>query len=188
MAFKFASAANLSDSVAAQGYRANFDYAPANQPPTVVACDGATSDVYFSGHLLSQTFQNYTLLVTNGTGLYCASAQEDSAMLEALLRGDISGRLDFSRIIVMRTASDFDEPPPNFSAYQHLFWEHQGGFDISIENLYRAGIKIIQGIVDGWDSTFEAGIQPTNYIGDVWGSRGAGLPEFGSVSLFRLRG
>ena len=171
----------MTDSAEAQGYRANYDYGPANQPPTVVACDGATSDVYFSGRMLSQAFQNYTLLVTNGTGLYCASAQEDSAMLEALLRGDIGGHVDFSRIIVMRTASDFDEPPPNLTAYQHLFWEKQGGVSIACDNLYQAGIKIIQGIVDGWDETFEAGVRPTNYIGDVWGSRGFGLPDFGSV-------
>lgn len=35
-----------------------------------------------SGTLLSQAFGNYTTLVTNGTGVYATTAQEDNATLE----------------------------------------------------------------------------------------------------------
>ena len=95
-------------------YRANYAstsaYRAGSQAPSVVGCDGATSDVYFSGTLLSEAFENTTSLFTNGSGVYCTTAQEDSATLEALLRGAIANLTDFSRIIIMRTASDFDRP------------------------------------------------------------------------------
>lgn len=95
-------------------YRAHYAstsaYEVGSQGPSVVGCDGATSDVYFSGTLLGETFENTTKLFTNGSGVYCTTAQEDTATLEALLRGAIANLTDFSRIIIMRTASDFDRP------------------------------------------------------------------------------
>lgn len=70
----FASTAVLNDSTTAQAYRANYAsasiYAAGAAPPSVVKCDVATSDVYYSGALLSEAFTNFTLLMTNGSGVY----------------------------------------------------------------------------------------------------------------------
>lgn len=114
LAIGFAKTAVLNDSADAMAYRANYAstkaYEAGSQGPSVVGCDVATSDVYFSGTLLSEAFENTTKLFTNGSGVYCTTAQEDTATLEALLRGAIANLTDFSRIIVMRTASDFDRP------------------------------------------------------------------------------
>jgi purine nucleoside permease len=123
----------------------------------VVECDSATSDVYYSGALLSEAFGNFTKLITNGTGAYCSTAQEDNATLEVLLRADLAGRVDYGRVIAMRTASDFDRPYPGENPVANLFAE-QGGFGPATANLYIAGIKIVQGILKEWDSTFEDGI------------------------------
>lgn len=125
LAYKFASKANLSDSTVAAAYRARYAgngeiYTAGTQPPSVVLCDGATSDVYYSGTLLADAFDNTTTLWTNGTGNYCMTAQEDNATLEVLLRAAIEGLVDFARIIVMRTGSDFDRPPQGVSPYDHL--------------------------------------------------------------------
>lgn len=65
--------------------------------------------------------------------------------------------VDYSRIIIMRTGSDFDRPYPGEKAVTNLFAE-QGGFLPSVANIYLAGIKVVEGILDGWDSEFEAGI------------------------------
>lgn len=125
LAYKFASKANLSDSSVAAEYRARYAangeiYTAGTQAPSVVLCDGATSDVYYSGTLLADAFDNTTSLWTNGTGNYCMTAQEDNATLEVLLRAAIEGLVDFARIIVMRTGSDFDRPPLGVSPYDHL--------------------------------------------------------------------
>ncbi|KAJ5186901.1 hypothetical protein N7449_009895 [Penicillium cf. viridicatum] len=184
IAANFARKANLSDSATAQAYRARYKtpsgkYKAATLPPSIVECDVATSDVYFSGNILGSAFENTTKVLTNGTGDYCSTAQEDNATFEVLLRSSIHKLTDFSRIIVMRTASDFDRPYPGASATYNLFQSsEQGAFEPAIKNLYVAGIKVVEGILDGWDATFAAGVKANNYIGDIFGSLG-GVPDFG---------
>ncbi|CAD0100721.1 unnamed protein product [Aureobasidium mustum] len=163
--------ATLNDSDAAIAYRALYAhdqiYAAGASPsgPSVVECDVATSDVYYSGPLLGEAFGNFTTLITNGTGNYCSTAQEDNATLEALLRAAAEKLVDFSRIIVMRTASDFDRPFLGGSATYNLFESSaQGAFLPAVNNLYLAGIQI--------------GVNATNYIGDIFGTLG-GEPDFG---------
>jgi purine nucleoside permease len=105
IAYKLASRARLADSTAATQYRARYKGSPAALEPSVVKCDTATSDVYYSGALLSEAFENITEVWTNGTGKYCMTGQEDSAILEVLVRMTISRLVDFSRVIVMRTGT-----------------------------------------------------------------------------------
>ncbi|KAL8714084.1 MAG: hypothetical protein Q9220_001812 [cf. Caloplaca sp. 1 TL-2023] len=187
LAISFARTATLNDSSAAVAYRANYAttsaYKAASLPPSIVACDVATSDVYYSGTLLSEAFENTTTLFTNGSGVYCTTAQEDNATLEALLRGAINNLTDFSRIIVLRTASDFDRPYAGEADTVNLFYANQGGFEPAIQNIYLAGVKVVTGILDNWQSTFKKGVKPSNYIGDIFGSLG-GKPDFGPGSVF----
>lgn len=104
---RFARNAPLEDSPQAGLYRSRYnqieDYPAAVKSPSVIACDTATSDVYYSGKRLSEGFEQYVSLITNGTGNYCMTAQEDNAILEVLLRMDIARRVDFSRVILMRS-------------------------------------------------------------------------------------
>lgn len=182
MAINFARKATLNDSDAAIAYRANYAadifYTAGAAPPAVYACDVATSDVQYSGKLLGEAFGNFTKLLTNGTGNYCATAQEDNATGEALMRAAIDGLVDFSRVIIMRTASDFDRQYLGEAAQFNLFYADQGAFLPAIANLYLAGIEVVTGILDGWESDFKAGIPAPNYIGDIFGSLG-GTPDFG---------
>lgn len=170
LAASFARNATLNDSADAVAYRAMYAstdlYAAGTKAPSVVECDVATSDVYYSGSILGEAFGNYTKLVTNGTGNYCTTAQEDNATLEALLRAAAMKFVDFSRIIVMRTASDFDRPWPGEAATTNLFYAEQGAFEPAIQNIYLAGIKVIEGILDGWNATFAKGVNASNYIGE----------------------
>ncbi|KAI0020743.1 purine nucleoside permease [Xylariomycetidae sp. FL0641] len=160
-------------------------YAKAMADPAVLACDVATSDVYYSGALLGEAFEDTVRVWTNQTaGTYCMTAQEDSAVLAVLTRAARAGLLDLGRAVVLRSGSNFDRPPPGVSAYEHLtqVGEHDG-FDLAIENMYRAGIEIVDGILDGWHDTFEKGLAPTNYVGDILGTLG-GTPDFGTGSVF----
>lgn len=187
MAIKFARTAKLNDSSAAVAYRAKYAsvsaYTAATAGPSIVGCDVATSDVYYSGARLSEAFENTTKLFTNGSGVYCTTAQEDNASLEALLRASVAKLTDFSRIIVMRTASDFDRPYLGESALDNLFYADQGGFEPAVKNIYLAGVKVVEGILNGWSTTFEKGVKPKNYIGDIFGTLG-GKPDFGLPSQF----
>lgn len=83
----------------------------------------------------------------------------------------------------MRSAANFDRGPPGLSPYQYFFYTNSGGFLPSLQNLVIAGVPIVEGIVKNWDSTYQKGIKPTNYIGDIFGSLG-GVPDFGPYPFF----
>lgn len=89
-------------------FRALYDYAPANQPPAAIGCDTLTSDNYWFGSDLAEGFGNFSLLLTNGTAQYCTTQQEDNATLESMLRAAKFGLMDFARIVILRTASDYE--------------------------------------------------------------------------------
>ncbi|CAD6447928.1 e4cac994-6e59-4c02-ab2f-543c3cfe5191 [Sclerotinia trifoliorum] len=191
LAVAFAKKATLNDSETSIAYRTLYDtnstevnkYQAATHAPTIITCDTATSDVYYSGTLLGEAFENTTTLLTNGSGVYCMTAQEDNATLSALMRAALFKLVDFSRIIIMRTASDFDRPYPGASVEYNLLYSNQGGFEPAIQNIYLAGTEVIKGLLEEWNSTFESGVNATNYIGDIFGSLG-GEPDFGPGSEF----
>jgi hypothetical protein len=68
------------------------------------------------------------------------------------------------------------------TAYDHLIMYDQNGIDIALENIGRAGIEIVKGILDSWDCLYGQGLQATNYVGDIIGSL-RGRPDFGLGSV-----
>lgn len=107
-AFALASKSRLSDQNGPREYRSKYSGggyrdAVATRAPSVVRCDIATSDVYYSGTKLAVAFENTTELWTNGSGIYCMSAQEENATLEVMVRAAIEGVVDFARIILLRS-------------------------------------------------------------------------------------
>ncbi|KAF7351189.1 Purine nucleoside permease [Mycena sanguinolenta] len=186
LAAGYAKTATLNDTAAAQAARANYStgaFLKGASAPSIVLCDTATSDVYWSGNLLGEAFENTTTIFTNGSATYCTTQQEDSATLGVLMRATMFHLVDFSRIIIMRSASDFDRPYPGQNGVANLLGDAPG-INPSLLNLHLAGVKVIQGIVNEWDNKYAHGVQADNYIGDVFGSLG-GEPDFGPGSIFK---
>lgn len=187
IAWEFANNASLNDSSVSVAYRAKYNtataaikaskYRQALRRPRVIKGDIVTSDVYFSGTLLGESVENTTRLFTNNSATYTMTAQEDNATLEVLLRANVSKLADFKRVILMRSAADFDRPYPGMSCLDNLFNSSQGAFLPSLRNLYLAGNPVVKGILGDW-KRFEAGVEAGNYVGDIWGSLG-GQPDFG---------
>ncbi len=141
----------LSDGAQAQAARAKFSTAPANQPPSVLQCDTLAGDTWFSGKYLSERATQWTRVLTDGKGVYCTTQQEDNATYEAIKRAAAAGRADVKRVAVLRAGSDFDRPYSGQSAADNLLgYADQGGFDISLENLYRAGLPLVKDITAHW--------------------------------------
>jgi len=148
----------LSDSDEARAARAHFPDAPANQPPTVVQCDTAAGDTWFSGTLLGQRATKWTRILTDGKGVYCTTQQEDNATYEALVRGASMHLVDLRRVAVLRAGSDFDRPYPGQTAADNLLnYQTQGGFLISLQNLFIAGNPLVQTIAGDW-ATWQRGV------------------------------
>ena len=86
-----------------------------------------------------------------------------------MVRAALAGLVDYARIVLLRTASDFDRPPPGEDPIYHLTEAPQGGFDPAIQNILLAGRPFVEDVVKNWDM-YEPGITPTNYCGDILGS------------------
>ncbi len=149
----------LTDSADAQAYRAQYPPGPATEPPTVNMCDTVTDDTYWEGKLLSDRVNAWVALMTDGQGNYCTTQQEDNATLTALRRGANAHWLDFGRVAVLRTASDFDQPYPGQTPYAALS-EATPGYALAIANAYRVGSKYAHHIVTHWRD-WEQGVPTT---------------------------
>jgi purine nucleoside permease len=141
----------LEDSADAMVFRANYNFAPANQPPAVVQCDTAAGDTWFYGTALGQRARDWTKLLTDGEATYCTTQQEDNATYEVLKRGAAAGLVDVNRVAVLRTGSDFDRPYDGQSSSDGLVnYAMQGGFVPATTNLYNAGQPLIEAIIKDW--------------------------------------
>jgi purine nucleoside permease len=89
--------------------------------------------------------------MTDSKGTYCTTAQEDNATLEVLTRGARAGKVDFSRVALLRAGSDFDRPYDGQSASDGLLnYAQQGGFVPATHNLVNAAKPLLDDIVQRW--------------------------------------
>ncbi|SCU95436.1 LANO_0E10352g1_1 [Lachancea nothofagi CBS 11611] len=148
--------------------------------PKILACDTATSDVYWSGAVLEQAFSDYVSTVSNNSATYCSTQQEDNASLEAFVRAAKHGLIDYSRITIMPGISDFDRAPEGYSATDFFFAKSlQGGSSSAFTNLYIAGLPFVKDIIAQWDTLYKVNqFEPKNYIGDYFETLG-GVKNFG---------
>lgn len=148
----------LIDGATAQHYRALYPNPPANQPPKVILCDSMAVDTYWHGAILSQRANDWAKLLTNGAANYCMTDEEDNATLTALKRGASAGLLDFNRVALLRTASNFDQPHPGQTPYESL-QARSGGFIPSVSNAYLVGSTLTHAIVANWHD-WKDGVPP----------------------------
>jgi purine nucleoside permease len=153
-ALSLSTTAALEDSEDMRAYRAHYAQTAARQPPRVTQCDTLSGDTWWAGRLLGDHARHWMRLLTAGKGVYCTTQQEDNAVLEALTRGSQAGLLDLRRVVVLRSASDFDRPYAGQSALQSLETQLAlpNAFRIATLNLVHAGMPLIDDIVQDWDA------------------------------------
>ena len=150
-AYTLSKSATLEDSPEAIAFRKNYAYAPAHQPPAVIQCDVASADTWWAGRNLGQRARDWVKTMTDNKGTYCTTAQEDNATLEVLTRGARAGKVDFSRVALLRAGSDFDRPYDGQSASDGLInYAQQGGFVPATHNLVNAAKPLLDDIVQHW--------------------------------------
>jgi purine nucleoside permease len=154
-AYRLTKSVELSDSEAAKAYRARYGSAPAASAPKVTICDTVSSDTWWHGAKLGAAMEAWAKLITDGVANTCTTQQEDNATLTALERGADAKLLDFNRIAVLRTASNFDREAPGQTALESLAAK-SGGYLPSVTNAYRVGGMLAHAILADWE-TWRAG-------------------------------
>ena len=141
----------LLDSDAAKEYRKHYTQEAATGAPKVTICDTASADTYWHGAKLGEAIAEWSKLLTDGKADYCTSQMEDNATLTALKRAAEAGKLDFSRITLLRTASNFDRQGTDQTAAESLAAD-SGGFPLATANAYRVGKAYADSIISNWNA------------------------------------
>ena len=76
---------------------------------------------------------------------------EDSGTLTALHRLARIGRVDSSRVLVLRTASNFSVPPPGKPATWSATAEYPDRGLSALESAYLVGSPVVGALVSDWD-------------------------------------
>jgi purine nucleoside permease len=146
----------IPDSDGMRAYRATYEGFPEAQKPPFVLC-GETfgSSRYWHGKAMTLWASDWTKLWTNGKGVMAMSDMEDQGIATALARLAKMGRVNFQRVLFLRTGSNYCMQAPRQDVSQSLH-EAYDGYLPSLEAAYRVGSRVTREIAGHWDAYRDA--------------------------------
>ena len=155
-AFNLTKDIELMDTDAMLALRSKYTEMPAAQlPPRVLRGDHLSASTFWHGRLFNDWANDWTAFWTNGKGNFMTSGMEDTGSYQALTYLDNAGLADKTRVMVLRTASNFTMQPTGMTAAENLASESSGagyaGMLPSLEAAYKVGSTVIDEIVLNWD-------------------------------------
>jgi purine nucleoside permease len=153
-AFHLTNSAPLADSERLNEMRSHFDGAAAQQPPVVMLGDEVSSSTYWHGKLSDAWAAEWMRYFTDGKGQFATTAMEDTGTLQSLRGLANAGRVDWNRILVLRTVSNFDQQPRGMTAADSLAHQRIGAYSAylpSLEAAYAVGHAVVKELLDHWN-------------------------------------
>lgn len=152
-AFRLTRDVPLVDTDAMRKARALYPSPNARRAPFVLKGDTLSSSTFWHGRLLDEWANDWVRYHTDGKGNYVTTAMEDTGTMQSLTFLANAGRVDLKRVLVLRTASDFDMPPPGVSAAESLAGTKIGsytGFTPALEAAWRVGHRVVANLLENW--------------------------------------
>jgi len=152
-AFDMTRATPLEDIPQLKAARSSFDGEAANRPPFVTLGDELSASTYWHGKLMDAWAARWVPYFTGGKGVFATTAMEDSGALQSLQFLANAGRVDWLRVMVLRTVSNFDQQPNGMDAATSLAMQRTDRYAAylpSLENAYRVGHVIVNELVSHW--------------------------------------
>jgi purine nucleoside permease len=143
----------LPDSDKLKEVRSHFDGAAAQNPPSVLMGDEVSSSTYWHGKLSDAWAAEWMRYFTDGKGEFATTAMEDTGTLQSLRFLANAGRIDWSRVMVLRTVSNFDQQPRGMSAADSLAHQRIGSYSAylpSLESAYTVGHVVVHELLTHW--------------------------------------
>lgn len=128
----------------------------ARRPPFVLKGDTLSSGTFWIGKRLNEWANDWVTYHTEGQGRYVTTAMEDTGTLQSLTWLGRAGRVDARRVLVLRTGSDFDVPPPGRTAAEALALTRIGqyaAFQPALESAYRVGAIVVDALLANWEKS-----------------------------------
>jgi purine nucleoside permease len=144
----------LDDSPELAARRAEFGGKNARRPPFVLKGDTLSASTFWHGKLLDRWANDWVAYQTDHQGNFVTSAMEDSGILQSLTFLAHAQRVDLNRVMVLRTASNYDQQRIGITAAQSLAETkilHYSAYLPALEAAYRVGNTVVSEIVANWD-------------------------------------
>ncbi|UWZ84008.1 purine-nucleoside phosphorylase [Occallatibacter riparius] len=158
-AFKLTKDVPLEDSDHLKQVRAEFSGTAAHRAPFVTMGDEITGSRYWHGKLMDAWAAEWMRYFTDGRGTFATTAMEDTGTLQSLHFLANAGRVDWSRVLVLRTVSNYDQQPRGLDAAQSLARQRIGNYSAylpSLEAAYRVGHTVVNELLTNWAKYAEA--------------------------------
>jgi len=130
-------------------------YPAAQQPPSVTLGDTMASPIFWIGKRMNAHAERWVRYWTQGQGRFVTTAEEDAGFMEAMTFLSRAGLVDLHRVLVLRSASNYDMPPDGQSAASLLAAEVSekgfSGFIPSLAAAYDAGSVVVRELATHWD-------------------------------------
>jgi purine nucleoside permease len=152
-AFNLTRSIPLADSDKLKQIRAEFDGAAAQRPPFVMLGDEISSSTYWHGKLSDAWASEWVSYFTDRQGQFATTAMEDTGTLLSLKNLANAGRVDWQRILVLRTVSNYDQQPRGMSAADSLARQRIGAYSAylpSLEAAYTVGHAVVHELLANW--------------------------------------
>lgn len=143
----------LPDTEAMRKERAKYGSANAQRPPFVLKGDEISASTFWLGSRLDQWANDWVRYQTDSKANYVTTAMEDTGTLQALTFLAHAGRVDFNRVLVLRTGSDFDQPPRGKTPADVLAASVtvNPAFLPALDTAWRTGHVVVEELVRHWD-------------------------------------
>ena len=119
-AFNLTKDTPLPDTPAIAARRMQYADEAAHRPPFVLRGDNLSASTFWHGKLLNQWARDWVKYQTDGHGTYAICGMEDTGTLQSLTWLAKAKKVDINRVLVLRTASNFDQQRPGITAAESL--------------------------------------------------------------------
>jgi purine nucleoside permease len=112
-----------------------------------------SASTFWHGQLLQDWAEHWVKYMTGDQGTYAICGMEDSGTMQSLTWLARAHKVDLDRVLVLRTASNFDVPKRGQSAADSLAGTklaHYSAYLPSLDTAYRVGHVVVDTIVDHW--------------------------------------
>jgi len=153
-AYQLTKDVTISDSEALVASRAPYKGFPnALQKPSVSKGDSMGADHFWSGAIMTKWAEDWVRLYTRGADSLAIADCEDQGIVLAMNQLDRLGRVDFKRLLILRTVSNFTMPPPGVAAEKFLFDDlaSSPGYLPALDANYRVGSVVVSALLQHWD-------------------------------------
>ncbi|NYF79319.1 purine nucleoside permease [Granulicella arctica] len=136
--------------------RMQYVGAAAHRPPFVLRGDNLSASTFWHGKLMNQWARDWVKYQTDGKGTYAVCGMEDTGTLQSLTWLAKAHRVDLNRVLVLRTASNYDQQRQGITAAESMAETKITKYSAylpSLENAYRVGHTIVDNLVANWPQT-----------------------------------